>query len=257
MVDLINTSPASSSSPAFTALGFDPASGSGPAFIALGFCPAFIASASGSGPAFTALGFGPASGSGPAFIALGFGPTFIASGFGPASGSGPTFTALGFDLTSASGPAFTFGFQPYIELRSHFWASAPLSGFGLASDLGTRRSRAKCDARVHTSSRTPIRSFFLYFSREGPDKEVPPMKPTTEASERAACLQCNNLNRQTNMPIGFESTPLRRTTDAGATSTIGDDDYTRRPPQVTLTMKIRALTFIIQTETTSNIIRPR
>ncbi|PKI65804.1 hypothetical protein CRG98_013809 [Punica granatum] len=83
------------------------------------------------------------------------------------------------------------------------------------------------------------------------------MKPTTEASERAACPQRNRFNRQTNMPIGFESTPLQHTTDAGATSTIGDDDCTRRPPQVTLTMKIRAFTFIIQTETTSNIIRPR
>ena len=83
------------------------------------------------------------------------------------------------------------------------------------------------------------------------------MKPTTEAFERAACLQRNRLNRQTSMPIGFESTPLQRTTDARATSTIGDDDCTRRPPQVTLTMKIRAFTFIIQTETTSNIIRPR
>ncbi|OWM79561.1 hypothetical protein CDL15_Pgr022973 [Punica granatum] len=58
------------------------------------------------------------------------------------------------------------------------------------------------------------------------------------------------------MPIGFESTPLQRTTDAGATSTIGDDDCTRRPPQVTLTMKIGAFTFIIHTEITSNIIRP-
>ncbi|OWM84273.1 hypothetical protein CDL15_Pgr021984 [Punica granatum] len=58
------------------------------------------------------------------------------------------------------------------------------------------------------------------------------------------------------MPIGFESTPLWRTTDAGATSTIGDDDCTRRPPQVTLTMKIGAFAFIIHTETTSNIIRP-
>ncbi|PKI67356.1 hypothetical protein CRG98_012253 [Punica granatum] len=122
---------------------------------------------------------------------------------------------------------------------------------------GTRQSRAKSDAWVYTSSRTPIRSFFLYFSREGPDKEVPPMKPTTEAFERAACLQRNCLNRQTSMPIGFESTPLQRTTDARATSTIGDDDCTRRPPQVTLTMKSRAFTFIIQTETTSNIIRPR
>ncbi|OWM78289.1 hypothetical protein CDL15_Pgr028282 [Punica granatum] len=95
------------------------------------------------------------------------------------------------------------------------------------------------------------------FSMEGPDKEVPPMKPTTEASERATCLQRNRLNRQTSMPIGFESTPLRRTTDVGATSTIGDDDCTRRPPQVTLTMKIGAFTFIIQTETTSNIIWPQ
>ncbi|PKI58081.1 hypothetical protein CRG98_021508 [Punica granatum] len=34
------------------------------------------------------------------------------------------------------------------------------------------------------------------------------------------------------MPIGFESTPLQRTTDAGATSTIGDDNCTSRPPQV-------------------------
>ncbi|PKI33179.1 hypothetical protein CRG98_046431 [Punica granatum] len=58
------------------------------------------------------------------------------------------------------------------------------------------------------------------------------------------------------MPIGFESTPLQRTTDAGATSTIEDDDCTRRPPQVTLTMNIGAFTFIIHTETTSNIIRP-
>ncbi|OWM76795.1 hypothetical protein CDL15_Pgr021187 [Punica granatum] len=58
------------------------------------------------------------------------------------------------------------------------------------------------------------------------------------------------------MPIGFESTPLRRTTDAGATSTIGDDDCTRGSPQVTLTMKIGAFAFIIHTETTSNIIRP-
>ncbi|OWM77083.1 hypothetical protein CDL15_Pgr005091 [Punica granatum] len=57
------------------------------------------------------------------------------------------------------------------------------------------------------------------------------------------------------MPIGFESTPLRRTTDAGATSTIGDDDCTRRPPQVTLIMKIRAFAFIIHMETTSDIIR--
>ncbi|PKI50069.1 hypothetical protein CRG98_029538 [Punica granatum] len=63
------------------------------------------------------------------------------------------------------------------------------------------------------------------------------MKPTTEASERAACLQRNRLNRQTNMPIGFESTPLWRTIDTRATSTIGDDD------------------FIIHTETTLNIIR--
>ncbi|PKI67206.1 hypothetical protein CRG98_012403 [Punica granatum] len=58
------------------------------------------------------------------------------------------------------------------------------------------------------------------------------------------------------MPIYFKSTPLQRTTDAGATSTIEDDDCTRRPLQVTLTMKIRAFTFIIHTETTSNIIRP-
>ncbi|OWM87272.1 hypothetical protein CDL15_Pgr022215 [Punica granatum] len=113
------------------------------------------------------------------------------------------------------------------------------------------------DARVHTSLRTPIGSFFLYFSREGPDKEVTPMKPTTEAFEQAACLQRNRLNRQTSMPIGFKSIALQRTTDARATSTIGDDDCTRRPPRVTLTMKIRAFTFIIQTETTSNIIRPR
>ncbi|OWM80560.1 hypothetical protein CDL15_Pgr015572 [Punica granatum] len=58
------------------------------------------------------------------------------------------------------------------------------------------------------------------------------------------------------MPIGLESTPLRRTTDAGATGTIGDDDCTRRPPRVTLTMKIGAFAFIIHIETTSNIIRP-
>ncbi|PKI73786.1 hypothetical protein CRG98_005819 [Punica granatum] len=58
------------------------------------------------------------------------------------------------------------------------------------------------------------------------------------------------------MPIGFESTPLRCTTDAGATSTIGDDDCTRHPHQVTLTMKIGAFTFIMHTEITSNIIRP-
>ncbi|OWM91659.1 hypothetical protein CDL15_Pgr022207 [Punica granatum] len=57
------------------------------------------------------------------------------------------------------------------------------------------------------------------------------------------------------MPIGFESTPLQRITDAGATSMTGDDDCTRRPPQVTLTMKIGAFAFIIHTETTSNIIR--
>ncbi|PKI46433.1 hypothetical protein CRG98_033175 [Punica granatum] len=101
--------------------------------------------------------------------------------------------------------------------------------------MGTRQSRAKSDVRVHTSPRTPIGSFFLYFSREGPDKEVPPMKPTTEASERAACLRHNLLNRQTNMPIGFESTPFRRTTDAGTTSTIGDDGCTRRPTQITKT----------------------
>ncbi|PKI59464.1 hypothetical protein CRG98_020143 [Punica granatum] len=61
------------------------------------------------------------------------------------------------------------------------------------------------------------------------------MKSTTEASERAACLQRNRFNRQTNMPIGFESTPFQRTTDVGATSTIGDDDCTRRPTQITKT----------------------
>ncbi|PKI49985.1 hypothetical protein CRG98_029623 [Punica granatum] len=82
---------------------------------------------------------------------------------------------------------------------------------------GTRQSRAKSDAWVHTSPRTTIGSFFLYFSREGPDKER------------------NRLNRQTNMPIGFESTPFRRTTDAGTTSTIGDDGCTRRPTQITKT----------------------
>ncbi|PKI70451.1 hypothetical protein CRG98_009161 [Punica granatum] len=229
---------------------FVPASGSGPAFAALDFDPA-----SGSGPAFTALGFGLASGSRPA------------SSSRPASGFGPAFTALGFDLTSASGPAFTFGFRPCIGLRPYFWASAPhrasvlhllllglgptFTAFGPRPSIycfwapaphlllsGTRRSRAKSDVRVHTSSRTHIGSFFLYFSREGPDKE------------------CNRLNRQTNMPIGLESTPLRRTTDAGATGTIGDDDCTRRPPRVTLTMKIGAFAFIIHIETTSNIIRP-
>ncbi|PKI45844.1 hypothetical protein CRG98_033765 [Punica granatum] len=71
---------------------------------------------------------------------------------------------------------------------------------------------------------------------EGPDKEVPPMKPKTEASERAAYLQRNRLNRQTSMPIGFESTPLQRSTDARVTSTIGDDDCTRRPPHVTYSL---------------------
>ncbi|PKI33339.1 hypothetical protein CRG98_046270 [Punica granatum] len=58
---------------------------------------------------------------------------------------------------------------------------------------GTRQSQAKSYARVHTSSRAPIGSFFLYFSREGLDKEVPPMKPTMEAFERTACLQRNRL----------------------------------------------------------------
>ncbi|PKI37988.1 hypothetical protein CRG98_041630 [Punica granatum] len=100
-------------------------------------------------------------------------------------------------------------------------------------------------------------SFFLYFSREGPDKEVFPMKPKTEASERATYLQRNYLNRQTSMPIGLESTPLQRTTDAGDTSTIGVDDCTRHPPRVTLTMKTKVFTFTIHTETTSDIIRPR
>ncbi|OWM65567.1 hypothetical protein CDL15_Pgr023837 [Punica granatum] len=122
---------------------------------------------------------------------------------------------------------------------------------------GTRGLTGKSDARVHTSSRAPIRSLFLYFNKEGPNKEVPPMKPSTEASERAAYLHRNRLNRQTSMPIGFESTPLQRTTDAGATSTIGDDNCTSRPPQVTLTMKTGAFTFIIHPEITSDIIRPR
>ncbi|PKI56237.1 hypothetical protein CRG98_023368 [Punica granatum] len=123
--------------------------------------------------------------------------------------------------------------------------------------FGTRRSQAENDTRVHISLRIPLGPFPHTSTREVSDEYVPPMKPTTEAFERAACLQRNRLNRQTSMPIGFESTPLQRTADARATSTIGDDDCTRRPPQVTLTMKIRAFTFIIQTETTSNIIRPR
>ncbi|OWM72680.1 hypothetical protein CDL15_Pgr009137 [Punica granatum] len=83
------------------------------------------------------------------------------------------------------------------------------------------------------------------------------MKPKTKASERAAYLQRNCLNQQTSMPIGFESTPLQHTTDDGATSAIEDDDCTRSPPPVTLTMKTGAFTFTIHTETTSDIIRPR
>ncbi|OWM65575.1 hypothetical protein CDL15_Pgr023845 [Punica granatum] len=59
------------------------------------------------------------------------------------------------------------------------------------------------------------------------------------------------------MPTGFESTHVQRTTDARATSTIEDDDCTRRPLRVTLTMKTGAFTFIIHTKTTSDIIRPR
>ncbi|PKI53750.1 hypothetical protein CRG98_025880 [Punica granatum] len=116
--------------------------------------------------------------------------------------------------------------------------SVPYAGHPMGRALdernshGTRQSQTKSDVRVHTSLRTPIGSFFLYFSREGLDKEVPPMKLKTEASERAVYLQRKCLNRQTSMPIGFESTSLQRSTDAGATSMIGDDDCTRCPPQV-------------------------
>ncbi|PKI39672.1 hypothetical protein CRG98_039942 [Punica granatum] len=74
---------------------------------------------------------------------------------------------------------------------------------------------------------------------------------------RTAYLQRNRFNRQTSMPIDFESTPLQRTLNAGATNKIEDDNCTRRPPWVISTMKTRAFPFSIHTETISDIIHPR
>ncbi|PKI74447.1 hypothetical protein CRG98_005161 [Punica granatum] len=87
----------------------------------------------------------------------------------------------------------------------------------VAPSHGTRRSQAKNGTWVHISLRIPLGPVPHTSTREVSDEYVPLMKPTTEAFERAACLQRNCLNRQTSMPIGFESTPLQRTTDARAT----------------------------------------
>ncbi|PKI45025.1 hypothetical protein CRG98_034597 [Punica granatum] len=83
--------------------------------------------------------------------------------------------SMGHALDEGNSHGSTLHFLPHIPSPN---ASSSLSFF-----TGTRRSRVKSDARVHTSLKTPIGSFFLYFSREGLDEKVPPMKPKTEASE--------------------------------------------------------------------------